>query len=164
MDLEAFFKCHGVQRNNDPYNPVYSHISRVIGLRVWVCDFRFNKKGDIKPIRNVEPVDVIVCSNEDIPGNKRVYYSPIHFRPVVGEKVLSKVIGPYDNTGYRAYPGISLNIFLTKFECYECYISQCDQAIEHFSEYLRRTETVIDQHIQLIDNLKRGVLEEYSKC
>lgn len=164
MDLEAFFKCHGVQRNDDPYNPIYNHISRVIGLCVWVCDFRFNNNGDIKPIRNVEPVEVMVCSNEDLPGNKRVYYSPIHFRPVVGEKVLSKVIGPYDNTGYRAYPGTSLNIFLTKFECYDCYITQCDKAISQFIDYENRLTLAVDAQIQVIKNLEGRALLEYSKC
>lgn len=95
------------------------------GEKVWICDYRFNDVSE-KAIRHLPPQEVILVNNSELPKNKTVYYSNFHFRPL-GKKgnVLSKIISPYDNTGYRSYTGVSINIFLTKEECIKFYINQC---------------------------------------
>ena len=90
---------------------------------VWVCDYRFNNRMVEKPIRHIKPTKVIVCSNGDLPKNKRVYYSNVHFKPLnkKGLPIKSKVIAPYDNTGFRSYAGVALEVFLNKEECFSHY-------------------------------------------
>ncbi|WP_336761317.1 hypothetical protein [Paenibacillus sp. USHLN196] len=85
-----------------------------IGEEVWICDYRYNDV-DNKAIRHIQPKKVVVVSNEDLPKNKRVYYSEFHFREIKENgKLSSTVIAPYDNTGYRSYGGVSLNIFMIR--------------------------------------------------
>lgn len=105
-----------------------------VGEHVYICDYRFNSIDD-KPIRHIQPMKVVVCSNDDLPKNKRVYYSDIHFRPVgENDKIQSRIIAPFDNTGYRAYTGVSLNIFYDEKECKEFYRQQCNKNIAEFSK------------------------------
>ncbi|MBT2759973.1 hypothetical protein [Paenibacillus sp. ISL-20] len=111
----------------------YSEVGRV-GEEVWICDYRYNDI-DNQPIRHITPRKVVVVSNEELPKNKRVYYSNFHFRPVNEKgKVLSQVIAPYDNTGYRAYSGTSLNIFYTREECKQHYLNQCLENLKRFEQ------------------------------
>lgn len=101
---------------------------------VWICDFRYN---DIfkKPIRNVKPTKVMVKRNIDLPCNKTVYYSDTHFRTLnKNGKISSKVISLYDNTGYRSYEGICVNIFDNEKECKECFEKQCEEILKEIQE------------------------------
>ena len=103
------------------------------GEVVWVCDFRFNKyRKATKPLRHVKPTEVIVVCNESLPKNKTVYYSESHFLPLnkQGDPIKSKIIAPFDNTGYRALTGTPLNIFTDEAECKSHYKKQCDDIIE----------------------------------
>lgn len=96
-----------------------------IGDTVWICDYRHD---DImnKPIRHVVPQKVLIADNADLPKNKTVYYSPIHFVPLGKNDVPKKqVIAPFDNTGFRGRTGTSVNIFDTEKECRDFYLTQC---------------------------------------
>ncbi|MEK4427679.1 hypothetical protein MHB54_00315 [Paenibacillus sp. FSL M7-0802] len=105
-----------------------------LGDEVWICDYRFNDI-DNQPIRHIIPRKVVVLSNDELPKNKRVYYSDFHFRPVNEKgKVLSQIIAPYDNSGYRAYTGVSLNIFHTEEECKQHYLNQCMENLKRFEQ------------------------------
>ena len=82
---------------------------------VWICHYNqpdLNKK----PLRNVKPTRCIVCSNDEPPKNKTVYYSNSHFKTLSkhGAK-LSQVISPVDNTGYRCHIGNELFVFDSKY-------------------------------------------------
>lgn len=103
-----------------------------VGQMVWICDFRLNPtKGADKPIRHIKPTHVEIVSNNELPKGKIVYYSEVHFRPInKNGKRLSKIIPPYDNTGYRSFTGEALNVFTRKEECIEFYKNQCDKAID----------------------------------
>lgn len=89
------------------------------GKEVWVCQYNqpdLNKK----PLRNVPPTKCIVVSNDELPKNKTVYYSKSHFRPIGNNgKVLSKIISPVDNTGFRFKQGNPINTFYSESECIE---------------------------------------------
>ncbi|QDX95855.1 hypothetical protein EEL30_21690 [Brevibacillus laterosporus] len=101
---------------------------------VYICDYRFNNI-DQQPIRHVEPQKVMVFSNSDLPRNKNVYYSEHHFRPLNKKgKSSSRIIAPYDNTGYRHYTGVSLNIFFSEEECIKHYWRQCKQILKRFEQ------------------------------
>ncbi|AYB37610.1 hypothetical protein [Brevibacillus laterosporus] len=101
---------------------------------VYICDYRFNNI-DQQPIRHIIPQRVMVFSNSDLPKGKKVYYSEHHFRPLnKKDKPLSRIIAPYDNTGYRSYKGVSLNIFFTKEECIKHYQQQCKQNIKEYEK------------------------------
>lgn len=85
-------------------------LENIIGKQVWIFDCRNSEKDILgKPIRNISPTLVQICDVRQV--KKTVYYSPICFQPV-GEngRILKKVIPPFDNTGYRSFPGISVRI------------------------------------------------------
>lgn len=107
------------------YNEFIKNHKDLIGKTVWICDYRFLNISK-KPIRHIRPTEVLVVSNDELPSNKAVYYSDIHFRPIGNKGTpLKQIIAPFDNTGYRSFTGISLNIFITKEECIEHYLNQC---------------------------------------
>lgn len=85
------------------------------GEYVYICDYRrtdFSKKAS----RNVEPTKVLVRSNTET--NKRVYYSNSHFVKLRKDGTpSSKVIGLFDNTGFRSYTGVALKVFDNEAEC-----------------------------------------------
>lgn len=154
MNFKEFLKDCGVQEIGFPSDQKYEHIENAISQIVWICDFRLNKDRDAKPIRNVPPKLVMVVSNNELPKGKNVYYSPVHFREVKKSGYSSTVIAPYDNTGYRSYTGVSLNIFYDKEECYKHFKEQCDQAILEYKEELERRTAEIMGKITEIEELK----------
>lgn len=122
-----------------------------IGMSVWICVYKLNNKSDIRPTRVLKPIYVKVVSNKELPKNKRIYYSNFHFRPInKQEKVLKKIIPPFDNTGWRFSTGTSVNIFINQKECIECFNKQCDTAIKEYKNKIK----AIEDRIQDIQNLK----------
>ncbi|GAA4879094.1 hypothetical protein GCM10023310_69020 [Paenibacillus vulneris] len=122
-----------------------------IGDIVYICDYRFNDI-DNQPIRHIPPMKVVVCSNEDLPKNKRVYYSEVHFRPIgTNGKVQSRIIAPFDNTGYRAYTGTSLNIFYDEQKSKDFYRTQCKENIKRFNEAKVNKVAYYDKKIEEIN-------------
>ncbi|MBE7896095.1 hypothetical protein G7L40_20655 [Paenibacillus polymyxa] len=122
-----------------------------IGEEVWICDYRYNDV-DNKAIRHIPPKKVVVVNNEDLPKNKRVYYSEFHFRELKESgKLSSTVIAPYDNTGYRAYTGVSLNIFYDKEECIKHYLNQCVENLKQFDDAKVKKNTYYSQKIDEIN-------------
>lgn len=117
-----------------------------IGNIVWVCDYRYNDLSLSKPIRHVPPTEVEIWSNDDLPKNKRVYYSSIHFRPI-GKKV---VIAPFDNTGFRSYTGVSLNVFLTEKEAKDHYRVACKNLIGDLQQEKIKVAQDFDDKIKKI--------------
>ncbi len=101
------------------------------GQYIWICDFRF-KDFRNKPIRNVKPQKVLVRNNSELNKNKIIYYSSSHFIALnkKDEPIKSKVIGLFDNTGFRSYTGIAVNCFETEEECRKCYGKQLKIAIK----------------------------------
>ena len=97
-----------------------------IGNVVWVCDYRYNDLSFSKALRHVPPTEVEIHSNEDIPPNKRVYYSDIHFRPK-GKKA---IIAPFDNTGFRSFTGTSIQVFLKEVDARKYFKETCLKLIE----------------------------------
>ena len=121
------------------------------GERVWICDYR--RQDPLKKAqRSVPPTLVEVVSNELLPANKTIYYSESHFRPVSSKGVvLSKVIPLYDNTGYRSYAGIPLNVFDNYEECVAHYNLQVNvvvdtlyEAVEEVTSQLRGAITEVE--------------------
>lgn len=116
------------------------------GQTVWVCDFRYTDF-DNKPARNLKPTQALVRSNAAT--SKRVYYSESHFVGLnaKGEPVASKVIGPYDNTGFRSYTGIALHCFTTEAECVAHYRKQVRTALQGLEEHKQNKVAAIDAKI-----------------
>ncbi len=79
--------------------------------------------------------------------NKIIYYSPIYFRPVKNGHIMSKVIAPMDNTGYRGYTGESVNIFYTVEDCVKCYREQVRQAKAIYHKELARITNLFNARI-----------------
>lgn len=122
---------------------------------VWICDYRLNENLDEKPIRHVVPTEVMIVNNENLPKNKKVYYSSYHFRTLNKKREASStIIAPYDNTGYRLYSGISLNIFKKEPECRNCFKEQClivtekiNQKKDEFLKTIKRMENAVNEDI-----------------
>lgn len=92
-----------------------------VGRLVWICDYR-QEDIDKKPGRAVEPVQVVVRADSDLPKNKTLYYSNCFFSPLSksGEP-LKKVISPVDNTGHRSNFGNELHVFDNESECVDFF-------------------------------------------
>ena len=156
MNFKEWLKANDVSCKFDlkQMDTSYKNIENVLGKQFWICDYRLNWAKDSKPIRNVTPKLVQVVSNDELPKNKHVYHSPIHFKEVNNWKVISTVISPYDNTGYRAYPGIPVNIFNDREECIEFFKEQCNTAIKEYEEELERRTREIHSRIAEIEGMK----------
>ena len=127
------------------------------GKKFWVCDYRkdsLHKKAN----RNVPPTEIIVLTDEDFDeaGIKvpTVYYSCVAFSVLnkKGEPKYSKLIPPYDTTGYRSYPGIGINVFDTEDEC-----------IEFYNEQVKVVQTMYENHISTVISSLEYELEEIKK-
>jgi hypothetical protein len=146
MNFNEWLSSNEVSVKHSFTGSEYDGLEKVIDKRFWICDYRLNYSKDKKPIRNIQPKLIQVFSNDDLPKNKKVYYSPIHFREIKNGKLLSTIIAPFDNTGYRSYTGVSVNIFNTYEECKECFDTQCQIAIsgyqERINELVKRTDEI----------------------
>ena len=107
-----------------------------VGERVWICDYRrpdLNKK----PIRNIPPTYCEVVDNDGLPNHKRVCYSKTHFRPISKSgSLLKRIISPVDNTGYRSFCGVELNVFDNEEECKKHFVRQCLDVAERFQDLI----------------------------
>ena len=120
-------------------------LENIMGKMVWICDYRANADPTKKPIRGIEPTPVVVTDAKET--NKVIYYSPIYFRPVKNGHIMSKVIAPMDNTGYRRYTGESVNIFYTVEDCVKCYREQVRQAKAIYHKELARITNLFNARI-----------------
>jgi len=125
-------------------------LDNILGKHVWICDYRVNDKAVLKPIRDVKPMEVVIADANNC--KKTIYYSPVYFQPVKGKKVLSTVIAPIDNTGYRCSPGVSVNIFDTREECVKCYREQVRQADEIYEKEKARIIKEFDARMQILND------------
>ena len=126
------------------------NLDNILGKHVWICDYRVNDKAVLKPIRDVKPMEVVIADANNC--KKTIYYSPVYFQPVKGKKVLSTVIAPIDNTGYRCSPGVSVNIFDTREECVKCYREQVRQADEIYEKEKARIIKEFDARMQILND------------
>ena len=115
---------------------------KYIGEEFWICDYRYNDFNN-KPIRHVPPTKVNCLSKKET--EKTVYYSECFFRQ--GEKK-SSLIKLYDNTGYRSYPGIALEVFTTEKECIKAYSAQKEKLRKEFYKYK-------EQQLDLLDKIEK---------
>lgn len=122
VKLFIYSKGEPRQTNNLGAYDYAENLDNVLGKHVWICDYRVNYNAVLKPIRDVKPMEVVIADAKTC--KKNIYYSPVYFQPVKGKKVLSTVIAPVDNTGFRCRSGVSVNIFDTKEECVKCYREQ----------------------------------------
>ena len=106
---------------------------KYIGQELWVCDYRYNDFNN-KPIRHVKPTKVKCLSNNET--KNRIYYSECFFRE--GEKK-SSLIKLFDNTGYRSFSGISLEVFTEEQECIEAYEIARKKIKKDFEKYKEST-------------------------
>ena len=114
------------------------NLDNVLGKHVWICDYRVNDKAVQKPIRDVKPMEVVIADANNC--KKTIYYSPVYFQPVKGKKVLSTVIAPIDNTGYRCSPGV------------KCYREQVRQADEIYEKEKARIIKEFDARMQILND------------
>lgn len=129
---------------------LYSNIENVIGKEVWICDYRLGDDKFNKPIRNIPPKLVKAFNKEH--AKKNIYYSPVFFKEIRGSKVLATEIAPYDNTGYRSYTGVSLNIFNTKEECEKHYKKQLMIARCEIEETFSKLKDTFNDKLNFINN------------
>ncbi len=133
-----------------------SHGSSWNGKMVWICDYR-RPDLDKKPIRHVEPTQVLVRSNTELPDNKRIYYSENHFVKLNAKGLpTSNIIPVFDNTGYRSNSGVPLMAFDNEEECNAAYCEQSDQIIKELD---KKIETIVNQ----LQNEKISVIENKTK-
>ena len=113
------------------------------GKTVWICDYRwtdFDKKED----RNVKPTQVLIRSTEET--TKRVNYSHSFFSEIKKDKVSnSSLIKLFDNTGYRWYTGVALNVFTEEEECRDFYKKQANIILKSFEKYKENKIVRLDE-------------------
>lgn len=107
------------------------------GQIVWICDFRYTDF-NIKAARDISPKKVIIRPTSET--KNRVYYSNSFFSEIKNDKVVnSSVIKLYDNTGYRSYAGVPLNIFTTEEEAVVEYKKLAKNLLEDFKNFKENT-------------------------
>ncbi len=123
------------------------------GKKVFICDYRVPDL-DKKPIRSVEPTEVMVRSNDET--KKRIYYSNSHFVTLKknGEPS-SKVIPLYDNTGFRSYTGEPVKVFDNLAECEAQWNDDLSYVQNRWIEKRKTAIQVIDDHINKIDEMRK---------
>ena len=112
------------------------------GKIVWICHYH-RPDMDKKPLRNIPPTKVYICSNDELPKNKTVYYTQSHFRPLLNNgEPGSKILSPVDNTGFRSRSGEELYAFDNEIECKKHwnnqlanYFVRLDEKIENSSSF-----------------------------
>jgi len=113
------------------------------GKIVWICDYRwldFDKKED----RKVEPKQVLIRSTDET--KKRVNYSHSFFSEIKkGNVVNSSLIKLFDNTGYRWYSGVALNVFTEEKECRDYYKTQANLVAKLFESYKKNKLERLDK-------------------
>jgi len=109
---------------------------KYLGKHVWICHYN---RPDMqkKPLRNLKPVKVLIRSIDELPENKKIYYSKVFFSPLnkKGEP-LAKYISPVDNTGYRGYCGNELYVFNNEKECKEHWNTQLNNYFVKLDELI----------------------------
>ena len=107
-----------------------------IGKKVWVCHYN---RPDMqkKPLRNLPPTEVLIRSIDELPKNKKIYYSEVFFSPLnkKGEP-LAKYISPVDNTGYRMCCGNEIYIFNNEAECKKHWNTQLNNYFVKLDELI----------------------------
>jgi len=120
------------------------------GKVVWICHYN-RPDMDKKALRNIPPTKVIIRSNDELPKNKKIYYSRSHFCPVNKKGLpLAKVISPVDNTGDRNIPGNELFVFENEDECkrewndqLSIHIEELDDLIKNASNHWREEKRIL---------------------
>lgn len=151
MYLEEYLISHGVIITKKFAETSYENLENVIGKEVYICDIRVGKEPLKKFIRNIPVKKAKIFPEEQ--AKKNIYYSPIFFKEIKNGKVLKTEIAPYDNTGYRLYPGVSLQIFDTEEEAIRCFEKQIEEAKALLKEEFARVENLYTEKIQELDNL-----------
>lgn len=116
---------------------------------VFVCDYRRPDKNK-KPIRNVPPTRVVIIpSDHPVLKDKPVYYSDSVFSvPKMDDTPTSKIIKVFDNTGYRSFTGVPLNVFETYSECAIHWQSMIKEEILYLEESKKTALSEIDKDIK----------------
>ena len=127
------------------------------GQYVWICDHRAGDDIANKPIRHVEPQQVLIRSNEET--KKRIYYSESHFAPLNTKGLpTSATVGLYDNTGYRAYRGVALQVFDNSQECRTEYVKACKHLITQNMIYQAGVVDTVASRINTLEETIRKQL------
>lgn len=168
MTLKDYLKVHGVRlfgRNNfhpdEPYPreslgyfDYAEGLDAVVGQEVWICDYRPNYSVEKKPIRAIFPMKVRIFDSEN--SKKTIYYSPIYFKEVKKDGTTkSAEIGPFDNTGYRSYTGVSVGIFESYDECVAYFKIQADAAKKIYDEALAKITKDLSERKKKLDDVLR---------
>lgn len=148
MNLNEYLKSKGVKTTHNFGSTTYENLENVLGKDVWICDYRCGDDIFKKPIRSISPKKVRIFDAES--AKKNIYYSPIYFREVKGDKVLNAEIAPCDNTGYRGRSGVSVNIFETELGCQRCYSKQLMEAKDKYDKEYSDIKTFYDEKINWI--------------
>tara|TARA_B100002019_G_C21105643_1_gene515784 strand:+ start:203 stop:622 length:420 start_codon:yes stop_codon:yes gene_type:complete len=124
------------------------------GEVVYICDYRQPDLSN-KPIRKQPPTRALIVSNSET--NKRIYYSESHFRPFgKNEKLLSKVIPLFDNTGYRSFTGNPLYVFKTHQECVDKWKELVDDIISRKEAYILQLQEQHDEDMIELNKIKKA--------
>lgn len=119
----------------------------ITGEFVWITDCRNSDKN--KYIRHIKPTKVQIFNNYDLPKNKKVYYSNYHFRKLNSKgEAIKQIIAPYDNTGYRSYAGVAVQVFNTYEEAVQQYNSMLDEVVETYKNRISEIQRHIDETLE----------------
>lgn len=102
-----------------------------IGLDVWVTDVRLSQKEEL--IRNVQAEQFMIAPASE--AGRNVYYAD-HILQKYGKKgrPVRQFISIYDTTGYRSYPGVSVNIYLNEKDAKQKLIEQLKDLKSYYSK------------------------------
>lgn len=121
-----------------------------IGKDVWVTDVRLSQKEEL--IRNIHAERFVIVPASD--AGRTIYYAD-HVLQKYGKKgkPIKQFISIYDTTGFRSYPGVSVNIYFNERDAKEKLIQQLEN-LEYFyneksNEYNKKAEGYLNQIAEL---------------
>jgi hypothetical protein len=121
---------------------------------VWICDYRQPNFSN-KPLRKISPIKCKIISNEQLPVNKRIFYSKSHFIPLNKNGLLSKkIILPFDNTGFRARVGNVVHVFDNEKDCIIKWNNLIDEHVAKLKHYVTNQVLILQGAVVNMENLK----------
>ena len=123
------------------------------GKIIWVCHYN---RPDLKKkaLRNVPPTRVIVRGNNELPKRKTVYYSNSFFSPLnKNDEPMSKVIAPFDNTGYRSFAGNPLHVFDNQEDCEQAWNDDVIEVTVRLNERIANIVNELQDELSAITKL-----------
>lgn len=166
MTLLDYFWVNGVKLycyNTETFSLRYAtraeNLDKIIGERVWICDYRAGTDVFNRPIRAIKPMLVEV--RDATQARKKIYRSPVYFLSVKRDGTVGKQeICPVDNTEALTSVDIFPNTTEGEMECKRSYLAKIDEALSEVASAQEYYEKKVADKRKALEELKKGIAKQ----